>query len=578
VTSYERVEPARAEGTFAGAAVGDALGWPQEVRGGLLGGQKARDRAKPRAQFREWTRSAGQYASRHHDEVHPGEYSDDTQLLLAVARSCTSQDWWERLTTVELPAWPTYQRGGGGAVLSAAAAWLERRPPWQPGKTAKSKASHKRYCDAGANGVAMRIAPHVLWAEDYDDLISRVVRDGLTTHGHPRALVGALCYSLALSHAVRAADTIEFGEIIHASRLGLVKAEKIVELLPRDWPLDTKRFAHTWTTTNTEMATMLDQVESSLSRGALSSADSTLMELGCADPEVNGAGTVTAAAAVYLTSRFAARPEHGLVKAAYFRKGDTDTLASMTASMLGAMHRTAWLDGLDRQVQDGDYIKNLARQCAAHHRVDQAQPSSTVVNVRRQFAERLTSGETSGEFPDGRTFEVDPVEAIENRTPLTRFRLRLSDGQIVIVDSPGPTGSHHDNRDALQVRGTGDAARSDHTHGQSSESRNDRRRTDDAGVVLATENLRACAAFYAKLLDREIPVRGGAMTITPWLRVQEAKAPVGSQAAVLLTFAVIDPAATARGMGHDPDRDPSQPIRLRDPDGRSVVLLPKETS
>lgn len=85
-----------------------------------------------------------------------GEYSDDTQLLLAVARACLAgNQWLEHLRVVELPFWPTYQRGGGRAALTACRAWQDSSPPWASTKAAS-------YFAAGANGAAMRIAPHVL--------------------------------------------------------------------------------------------------------------------------------------------------------------------------------------------------------------------------------------------------------------------------------------------------------------------------------------------------------------------------------------------------------------------------------
>ncbi|MET8282972.1 ADP-ribosylglycohydrolase family protein [Micromonospora sp. NPDC005174] len=136
--------------------------------------------------FRNWIRHAGHYSSRYRDPVQPGEYSDDAQLLLATARACLAGDrWWQRLTEAELPTWLLYQRGGGGAVLRAAAAWSSGRPPWDAGKSARAQDSLARYRNAGANGIAMRIAPHVLWADTPRALIQGVVRDGITTHAPP---------------------------------------------------------------------------------------------------------------------------------------------------------------------------------------------------------------------------------------------------------------------------------------------------------------------------------------------------------------------------------------------------------
>ncbi len=244
-----------AQGIFLGAAVGDALGWPQEARGGLVGGQRERDRATPRPEFRSWTRLAGHYSNRYQDPVRPGEYSDDTQLLLAAARSCLAGErWWERLTEVELPAWPLYQRGGGGAVLTAAASWADGRSPWRGEGSARAQAAEKRYRGAGANGVAMRIAPHVLWADNPDGLIRRIVRDGITTHGHPRALVGALVYAFALFHAASSRATHGFGDSVEAATACLIDADRVLPALPPHWGTahDLEVFAVTWQETNKE--------------------------------------------------------------------------------------------------------------------------------------------------------------------------------------------------------------------------------------------------------------------------------------------------------------------------------------
>ena len=116
-------------GAIVAGAVGDALGWPQEFRGNILGGQKTRDANRPRQVFISWRRTAGYYAAKHVDPVVAGEYSDDTQLLLATARACLrGGDWAKWLAEVELPTWPAYQRGGGGAVLSACGSWARGRP------------------------------------------------------------------------------------------------------------------------------------------------------------------------------------------------------------------------------------------------------------------------------------------------------------------------------------------------------------------------------------------------------------------------------------------------------------------
>src|ERR1700678_3437091 len=153
----------RVRGMLTAAAVGDALGWPQELRSNIVGGQKARA-VQPQPRFRSWERNSGTQYARYQETVNAGEYSDDTQLLLAVARSCLSgKEWLPRLTGAELPTWLLYHRGAGRAVISAARAWADGHPPWERGsERGRSGDPVAQYFQAGANGAAMRIAPHAV--------------------------------------------------------------------------------------------------------------------------------------------------------------------------------------------------------------------------------------------------------------------------------------------------------------------------------------------------------------------------------------------------------------------------------
>ena len=426
------------EGIFLGAAIGDALGWPQEIRSGLVGGQKERDSASPRAEFRSWIRFAGHSRyRRYRDPVDAGAYSDDTQLFLATARACLVGDqWWQWLTEVEIPSWPAYQRGGGGAVLAAASSWADGRPPWNREGNQRIQESERRYREAGANGVAMRIAPHVFWADTPDILVQRVVQDGITTHGHPRALVGALAYAFAVRHAAFSRETLKFGDSVRAAQHGLVDVRRIMPLLPEGWggAEDLDVFAHRWHETNRELALLLDIVATSLDRGAASNPEATLEQLGCTDSKFHGSGTISAAGSIYLASRFAARPLGGLVSAAYLRKADTDTLASLTGALLGAVHGSKWLEPLLAEVQDGRYISEMAARTANRFVTRPRHPSRPPRLLRRKMRDNLfTRHSGSGEFPDGREYRLDHLVPL-SEGQATRAILQLSDGQTAVVD------------------------------------------------------------------------------------------------------------------------------------------------
>src|SRR4051794_9030220 len=74
----------KAEGALIALAAGDALGWPQEVRAKEINSGKA---IAPSTTFRSWKRRGGGRYFPHEELVNPGEYSDDTQLTIAVARA-----------------------------------------------------------------------------------------------------------------------------------------------------------------------------------------------------------------------------------------------------------------------------------------------------------------------------------------------------------------------------------------------------------------------------------------------------------------------------------------------------------
>jgi ADP-ribosylglycohydrolase len=303
--------------------------------------------------------------------VPAGTYSDDTQLMLAVARSLNRGDaWWEHLTQFELPAWTLYELGGGGAVKRAAQGWAKGQAPWE----AKKSGDRQRYFGAGANGVAMRILPHAIFgAEDatFERVCARIVADGLTTHGHPRALVGGLVAGYAMWSALRWSGKVHYGELIDSCLSGREAWSRLPEsaLAPgwRELAEESPRtpFEAIWDQTCEEMAALLSLCKDAIERGSIARDGDVLADLGAFGKE-GGSGTRTAAAAIYLASRYVAKPTAGLLAAAFARRADTDTIACLTGAMLGAFSGDDRVDGLASDLQDGGYIHRLAGQVASH--------------------------------------------------------------------------------------------------------------------------------------------------------------------------------------------------------------------
>ena len=431
---------AKAEGAFLAFAAGDALGWPQEMPRSVRGGPTT---GSPSVEFRTWTRRSGGRFRPYDEVIQAGEYSDDTQLTLAVGRSRTNHGayWWKAFMRVELPRWMLYERGGGGATKRAAQAWLTGSPPWVAGKTD----GVRRYFDAGGNGVAMRVLPHALFLADGDNataLVHDVVRDGTATHGHPRALVGATAFGYAAWSLVRRTRTLGFGELLdllldeggvwgefpHAERDGGAWLEAAYRVLGEP-------YERLWERTVGEMRELLERARKGVRAGALADDREVLDDLGCFG-RFKGAGTVTAAAAAYLATRHAAQPAQGVLRAAFEQGADTDTLAAMTGGLLGCLGGADWLPAPWRNVQDAAYLRRLAGRVAqgpsrAEHRaVETPAPARTVLaDLSRNTDQEVDLGGGTRVWSTA----LPDLKSVSKSIAVRAWRLRTREGQTLYV-------------------------------------------------------------------------------------------------------------------------------------------------
>jgi catechol 2,3-dioxygenase-like lactoylglutathione lyase family enzyme len=196
----------------------------------------------------------------------------------------------------------------------------------------------------------------------FEQVRQSVDEDGLATHGHPRALVGARFFSWAVWWALTRQDKLGYGELIDR----VIAAEPKWSELPRthlDWHEAQKRarplWEEEWLQAVEESLRYLTIARDSLHQGALAIDRETLEQLGFFGRE-KGAGTVTAAAAIFLATRYTSQPQQGLLAAAFTRNSDSDTLASMTGGLLGALAGGDWLGSLPKELQDSHYVKAVA--------------------------------------------------------------------------------------------------------------------------------------------------------------------------------------------------------------------------
>ncbi|WP_169981720.1 ADP-ribosylglycohydrolase family protein [Microbispora sp. H10836] len=586
----------RVFGILSGAAVGDALGWPQEIRSNIVGGQKARN-VPAGPQFRAWRRNSGTQFARYQEEINAGDYSDDTQLILAVARSCLYDDWFSYLTKVELPTWLLYHRGAGRAILSAARAWAAGRAPWVEGSSTSMRAKSPvvDYFNAGGNGAAMRIAPHAIADPEMPihTLLKRIVLDSAATHGHPRALVGAVLHGLAIRKALLQEGTLEYGSLIEAllDDHSWQTGKLLHESLPPDWLQTYTRIMEQpaevgWMSVVREAQGLLLTAQRSLERAALANDEKTLEAMGVFDKTRNGAGTITAVAAIYMATRSAARPLSGLVRCAFLPNADTDTLASMCASLLGAIHGTAWLGPLLHDVQDSKYLYSLAQQLAGNARRDSGQQtlfstSDTIREVDLKLVERFRNslfGEASPtpkRFPDGRL-----LVAQERRTDhlknglLTHVQLMAEDGQTVFINRFIKTTATEHN--LSYARSSGSLAAKEELPAY------------DLEVNLGVSSLARATHFYCDILglrivratENSVALHNG-LSLTKFPQLSQYGRAHTAPTEVLITIQVRNFDAVAhRAFGSDlaevlsiDNDDKPRRMRLRDPDGYNLQIL-----
>lgn len=596
---------ARRRGALLGAAVGDALGWPQEQNNNIVGGHKSRN-VEPSASFQGWARYGGGQYNRYLDPVQPGEYSDDTQLIMCVARSVLrGDDWLSALTTSELPALTAYSRGAGRALLAAGRSWAQGTPPWLASTSRQQRSDPRRsYFEAGGNGVAMRIVPHVLATFDQPApvLFQRVASDAVSTHGHPRALVGAALHAAALRTLLGLSGTLGYGELLTAliEDRGWAQPhwmEVVDDSWVRAYRASTGRAPEgDWEATVEEVDRLSRVAHDAIVLGSLAQDHATLDELGCFDRRRNGAGTINAVAAAFLASRAAAQPQAGLLGAAFLKSADTDTLASMTASLLGALHGPQWLQPLDSQVQDWKYLVGLAdaltQPGSGQLQLTLASAATELRQVRARDLEkweadlRSTQGELRlgrggdgppvsreyrqpallTQFVDGREVSLYGPQMLESRSASTvaRWYAVFADGQSGYLDLLTKTST----RPSQSSRHVGAPVPASPGSGAID------------SVELATPDLGRLIAFYRDVLGVDLErISTKAARLGPAVQIWEVKNPaLGAHRAAMLTVVVADlvetvaraRALTAPVLTVDIERGEA---RLLDPDGRELRVL-----
>ena len=348
------------------AAYGDAIGFPTE----LVSASDFKKRnsiatvSKPIAWHR---RVGGMFGP---EVAFPeGTYSDDTQLRLSTSRAINGAGFFdvESFAKIELPVWLNYALGAGRGSKAAAANLALRESSWS--LNFFSSATMK-YWDGGGNGAAMRIQPHV-WqnhSAPQHAFVSDVIRNSICTHGHPRALVGAVIHAALLyetmksGEPVRPSDWAGLGEAIGQIGMEMLEADPELPLvwIPSWERLAKRNLREAWLKTVGEWVEASNIASRICERELIDPAKAyitVLTELNAFDVSERGSGLKTPLYATVLAWLYRDHaPEIALAAAANVFGSDTDTIATMAGALMGILAPEA----PSTQVQDEKYIRNEA--------------------------------------------------------------------------------------------------------------------------------------------------------------------------------------------------------------------------
>lgn len=423
------------KGSIKLSAIGDALGWMTEF-------EKTSQSVKNRygtekiENFQSWTKNVGGRFYGFVDNLKEGSYSDDTQLLLAVARSIRVDGTVDNqyFAKIELANWLAYARGGGRTVKTAAEKIQRRSANWNSNfYNYKVNGENFDYKQSGANGAAMRVLPIALANLGNVHKIKReIFFNSIITHGHPRAILGAMLYGFAVNQIMiyRPEDfswesyLTQIGTDFHNKfSLDFINSKEI-----QDWFILWDKaseisFADLYSEILKETQAQLRYVFQSIKQNT--SVVETLKNLGCFAPSTKGSGTATVLAGIFLATKFHNKPIEAIVEAVNALGSDTDSIAAFTGSLVGALHGQSIIPEKWKSVQDIDYLEKTAERLLqiSEDRFEDGENflSKGYRNINELKVDDFTEGENIDFVPLG----SGKIVSIDRQPTLTKGKYNL---------------------------------------------------------------------------------------------------------------------------------------------------------
>lgn len=358
------------KGSIKLSAIGDALGWITEFEKNQeslikkFGTERIEN-------FFPWKKTVGGRFYGFTDNIKAGSYSDDTQLLLAVARSVKRDGSLDHtyFAKTELPNWLDYARGGGRTVKTAADKIQRKSIKWFNNfYTFKVNGENYDYKQSGANGAAMRVLPIALAnLGNLEKIKEEIFCNSIITHGHPRAILGAMLYGYAVNQIIvfRAED---FKWESYLTQIGLDLPKKFelsflnkieIEEWIKQWNKSSDHsFESAYIETALEAQNLLRLIYVSIKQNL--PVQETLKKIGCFDTATKGSGITTVIAGIYLATKFHNKPLEAILEAVNALGSDTDSVAAFTGGLVGALHGQSIIPDKWKSIQDMEYLGKIA--------------------------------------------------------------------------------------------------------------------------------------------------------------------------------------------------------------------------
>lgn len=449
------------------AAYGDALGFITELADNKI--LQARAGTETITGLIPWQRKiGGKFGAI--ISLPTGAYSDDTQLRLATARAIKSNGHFaiHAFSKIELPAWQNYALGAGQGSKLAAAMLAKNNTVWFNNFF---KNEYSDYTNGGGNGAAMRIQPHVWSTADlnnHDKYILEVIKNSITTHGHPRAIAGAVFHALSL------AWTLVNGRLPNIDELRMfndwtLEIPRIIDLdvnLNSVWRTQYENatgitLENAYATVHQEIAALIDQV-ALWSQISDRSYQTLVTTLDLCDKKTRGSGTLTAVAAAAAAWLINDIPAPMLFQQVVNALGtDTDSIATMMGAILGVV----LTDRPPESLQDEAYIIGDAQRLYA---ISQGQPAAefTYPNAMNRknpgsLADYVTIMDSClYMYPFGQLDKIEPSVKTNsgNKTPMYYQWVQAGFGQSLLIKRRDDEAIKTTNTQAVQAISNNKAA------------------------------------------------------------------------------------------------------------------------